>query len=251
MIYGIARDQYGATLQAEGAELMILRNGGEVARAPIFSTPKGDRNFEVTIAIDLNRPGTRSYNERALTEQALYSIAVEMNGQRFFPIEANGTLRIGSAGERLRLDLNLGLDSDGDGLPDAWEEWQLYNAGKQRGANGWDLSLITRDGDFDGDGISNLQEYIAGTFASDAAERLELRILARSATEVRFEFFTITGKVYRIERSSDLQNWSEVKFSVGSASASGTFHTGQAVDIVTAVATTSGGVSEFYRLIVR
>jgi len=44
------------------------------------------------------------------------------------------------------------------------------------GQNGWDLSLLTRDGDFDGDGISNWQEYIAGTFATDPTDYLSLRV---------------------------------------------------------------------------
>jgi len=101
----------------------------------------------------------------------------------------------------------LGEDKDGDGLPDAWEEWQLYIAGRRPGVNGWDLSLITRDGDFDGDGISNFHEYIAGTFAADPSDRFELRLLGKTASAVQLEFFGITGKVYTVEgerRSQDV-----------------------------------------------
>jgi hypothetical protein len=70
-----------------------------------------------------------------------------MNGLLFYPIEVNGNLTAGKGGESVRLDLNLGVDSDDDGLPDTWEEWQLYQAGYFPDENGWDLSLIDRDGD--------------------------------------------------------------------------------------------------------
>ena len=56
------------------------------------------------------------------------------------------------------------------GIPDAWEQSQLYAAGILPGEDGWDLSLIDRDGDFDKDGISNWLEYIAGTFATDPTD---------------------------------------------------------------------------------
>ena len=47
-------------------------------------------------------------------------------------------------------------DSDGDGLPDWWEEAHDLDAGDPDGADG-------AYGDADGDGLSNLAEYLAGT----------------------------------------------------------------------------------------
>jgi subtilisin family serine protease len=47
-------------------------------------------------------------------------------------------------------------DSDGDGLPDWWEEAHDLDAGDPNGANG-------AYGDADGDGLTNLGEYLAGT----------------------------------------------------------------------------------------
>ena len=48
------------------------------------------------------------------------------------------------------------VDSDGDGLPDEWEEANGLDAGDSNGANG-------AYGDADGDGLSNVAEYLAGT----------------------------------------------------------------------------------------
>ncbi len=251
VIYGIVRDQVGATLSVEGADIILLRDGKEIGRAPIFTEVRGDLNYELNLAIDQSRSGTRTYSSKSVPAQGVYSLVVEMNGQKFYPIEVSGTLRAGNGGERVQLDLNLGVDSDRDGLPDAWEEWQLYQAGKLPGANGWDLSLITRDGDFDGDGISNYHEYVAGTFAGDAAERFELRIRGKTATQVQFEFFAITGKIYRIEESADLQTWTTVLFSTSPTGAAAKNHRATAVDILPAYVPTPSGTARFYRLVVR
>lgn len=235
----------------EGAELVLLRSGLEIGRTPVFSGVKGDFNYELKIRIDQSRPATRVYSEQAIASNGLYSVVVEMNGQKFYPINASGNLQAGIGGERVRLDLNLGVDTDRDGLPDAWEEWQLYQRGIRPGPNGWDLSLITRDGDFDGDGISNYDEYIAGTFAGDATERFELRIVNKTPTGVKFEFFAITGKLYAIEESSDLKTWAPISFRVGSATKGAVRYQAPAVDIVTATVDSPVVTSRFYRLSVR
>ena len=250
-IYGVVRDQVGATLQVEGAELILLRNGIELGRTPVFSQLKADFNYELRIPIDQSRPATRTYSEKAVPANGLYSLVVVMNGEKYYPINASGNLQAGSGGERVRLDLNLGVDTDRDGLPDAWEEWQMYQAGLRPGANGWDLSLISRDGDFDGDGISNFDEYIAGTFAGDGAERFELRIVNKTATGVKFEFFTITGKLYSIEESADLKTWVPVGLRVGAATSAALRYQAAAVDIVTATVDSPAAASRFYRLSVR
>jgi len=250
-LFGLVRDQVGATLQAEGAELVLLRNGVELGRAPVLSQPRGDYNYTLRIHVDQNIAYTRSYSEKAVPAKGLFSVVVEMNGEKFYPINVNGNLQAEANGERVRLDLNLGVDSDRDGLPDAWEEWQMFQAGIRPGANGWDLSLITRDGDFDGDGVSNYDEYIAGTFAGDPSERFELRIVNKTPTGVKFEFFTITGKIYGIEESPDLRTWSPLDFSVAGATAAVQLFQARSVDIVTAEVTAPAAASRFYRLSVR
>lgn len=85
--------------------------------------------------------------------------------QTIAQIRVNGVLARPSGGSRLtfdtaqvlrglthRVDLEVGIaavDSDGDGLPDWWE--------KKYGGD------LTSGGDADGDGVSNLREYLAGT----------------------------------------------------------------------------------------
>ena len=250
-IYGLVRDQVGTALNVDGAEIVLLRDNVEIGRAPIFKDLRLDSNYELTIRIDQTRAGTRTYSTKAVAPQGVYSVKVLMNGQSFFPIEAAGTLRAGNGGERVRLDLTLGVDANNDGLPDAWEEWQLYQAGRRPGQAGWDINLITRDGDFDGDGTSNFLEYLAGTFAGDATERFELRLTNKTATAVAFEFYGITGKVYGIEQSSDLQTWTAAPFSLTAGGATVSLHKAGAVGVQPAFVAVTDGVSRFYRLTVR
>ncbi len=251
-LFGLVRDQTGQTLTAEGAQLILLKGTTEVGRSPI-SFSRIDQSYELEIRLDQNRPGTTLYSEKAITSQGLFSIAVEMNGSRFYPIEATGSLTAGKGSERVRLDLNLGQDTDRDGLPDVWEQWQLYQSGRFPDDNGnWDLSLIDRNGDFDGDGRSNFLEYVAGTFAGDATEKLDLQIKEKLDTQIRFEFYAITGKTYTIERTTDAKSWTRVPFSIGNAPAADLSYTATDAAILSAfTAPQAGAPKEFFRLTVR
>lgn len=249
-LYGLVRDQTGTVLATEGAELILMRDGEEVGRAPV-SAVMAESNYQLDVRLDAGRASTRLYTDQAIAAQGQFSIAVSLGGQLYYPIEVAGTLRAGNGGERIRLDLTLGEDSDRDGLPDAWEYWQLYQMGEYPGSPGWNLARVTRDGDLDGDGVSNYQEYIAGTFAGDATERFELAIKSRSDDRVSFEFFAITGKIYNIEESTDLVTWKTIPFSVTENGTAANYFRSPDVAVTPAYAKPAPGGRNFYRLSVR
>ncbi|MDE2642310.1 MAG: hypothetical protein OSB55_06100 [Verrucomicrobiota bacterium] len=213
-IHGDVRDQYGLLIPAGGSTVLGFQGGKEMMRQALTSVSGADYNYLIRMRMDMLRPSTAAYSSKAMTLGGVYTLAVEIGGEILYPIEMASRPSVGSPGARRRLDLTLGIDSDGDGLPDAWEESQLHHAEIRPGINGWDLSLIDRDGDFDKDGISNFNEYIAGTYASDASSALALKIKEQLGDFVRFEFYAIYGKSYILEASSDLQNWSAVSFSL-------------------------------------
>lgn len=251
-IYGMVRDQVGHTITADGAEVILLKGGVEVGRTRIVSGQQLDQSYELQMRIDQSRTGTTLYHDKAIVAQGLYSLAVAMNGSLFYPIEVAGTLKAGKGGERVRLDLNLGEDTDRDGLPDAWEAWQLYQAGHDPDENGnWNLSLIDAASDFDQDGQSNLLEYVAGTFAGDATEVFSMAIKEKREKSVRLEFFGITGKTYTIESSSDMKTWTRVNFSAGQPGADTPAYMARDVALVSVFTTPRSNSNEFYRLSVR
>ena len=213
-VFGDVRDQYGILIPAGSASVVLYADAKEMAREALTDTPGKDFNYQIRVRIDMLRHNSASYSSRALSTGKIFTLRIESGGQVFYPIEMATSAAVGNAADRRRLDLTLGVDSDGDGLPDAWEESQLYQGGIRPGANGWDLSLIGRPGDFDHDGKSNFEEYLAGTYAADASSVMGLQIKEKLAAAVRLEFYAIYGKSYTLESSPDLHVWSDAAFSL-------------------------------------
>src|SRR6185369_6783275 len=86
-------------------------------------------------------------------------------------------------------------DQDGDGLADSWE--RLF-FGSTTGANGGP------NDDPDGDGMTNLAEFRAGTNPLDAQSYLRIDSVRLVGSQPRLTFATATGRRYRIERSLTL-----------------------------------------------
>lgn len=253
-LYGTVRDQVGQTVAVDGAQLIILKGEVEIGRAPIDPNLATDRNYKLSVRVDQNRAGTTLYTEKALPADAGFSLVVFMNGKKFYPIEISQNLYIGKGAESVRLDLNLGEDGDNDGLPDVWEQWQLYQAGLLPDENGdWAIELLKKDGDFDKDGHSDLSEYLAGTFAGDSTEYFELKIKEKQSGVIRFEFYGVTGKTYSMEHSADSNTWEGISFSVGSAEVkSSSVYRAPGVGVVSAfIASSDSNDRKFFRLTVR
>jgi hypothetical protein len=203
----MVRDENGQTLRVDGAQVVFYKNGIELLRQAISEGSQLDQNYQIRLRMDMLRSGTQTYSGLANSTGTAFTLGILLHNAIYYPIEMSAPRAVGKPGERVRLDLTLGIDSDGDGIPDAWEESQLYAGGIMPGSNGWDLSLLDRNGDFDGDGIPNWNEYIAGTYAADATDFLSLEIKESLTRHVRLQFFSIYGKVYSLESSSDLQAW--------------------------------------------
>ncbi len=97
------------------------------------------------------------------------------------------------------------LDGDNDGLPNAYES---ATPGLNP-ANPLDAALDT-----DGDGFTNLQEFVAGTNPNDATSRL-VSAGALSGGNFAVSWGSVAGKFYRLERSDSLAgSWQTVALHV-------------------------------------
>jgi hypothetical protein len=102
-------------------------------------------------------------------------------------------------------------DSDGDRMPDAWES-----------ANGMSPAVNDAVADADGDGFNNLTEYHAGTNPRSAGSAL--RITEWSASPPALASVTWEAqpnRLYRIQYSTGLSEWSHVPGQVYSQSSAG------------------------------
>src|SRR3989442_11141385 len=85
-------------------------------------------------------------------------------------------------------------DRDGDGMPDDWE--QNYSLKPDDPA---DAEL-----DSDGDGLTNLQEYLSGTNPREPSSRLQFDSLSALAGTVTLRFTAVANLSYTIQYRDDL-----------------------------------------------
>ncbi len=101
-----------------------------------------------------------------------------------------------------------GGDFNFDGLPDDWQREQFGNDSSK-----WGGPLV----DTDGDGVNNLNEFLAGTRANDAASVLKMNI-SKSAQGWQLYWNSVPGLIYKVQASDNFNVWSEVggyRFSAG------------------------------------
>lgn len=213
VIEGVVRDDIGDPYGYAGAALELYHGDTLVGQSLIRNDLWPEVNFRISVA--LSAVSTLDiYKPTALKPFSPLTAKVVVGEQTFLPFKVGGGgLSVGNSGETGFVELTLGLDSDDDGLPDTWEEWQLAQLGIYPGNPDFDLSLIDPDGDFDGDGVSNYIEYLAGTYATDAESRFQLSIVDVAETgEATLEFLAVIDRKYKIERLSEGQTWEPVPF---------------------------------------
>ena len=135
--YGLIRDEYGVPLAADAKA---------VARLVREAEPEGriyaQSAIEANVYLGMN-----------------YRLSLEIDS-----LSPSPTWATPAAGTLQRRDYTLGEDADGDGLPDAWELWMMeLNPRAGEAGEPDDLASFRPDADSDRDGMSNMQEFLAGT----------------------------------------------------------------------------------------
>ena len=98
-------------------------------------------------------------------------------------------------------NLTVLSDSDGDGLPDAWETAHGLSA-----TDPADAAL-----DSDGDGQSNLGEYRAGTSPTNGGSCLKLEGVTQANGTATVSFNAVSNQTYTVEWRADLgDTWTKL-----------------------------------------
>ena len=242
--FGMVRDELGRPLEGEKVEVLFETSSGRLVRTRVGLGIPGI-NYRLRVPMDAGSTADL-YNPVAMRYAMPYKIRVKVGAKVYLPIEMVGDLgKMGQPGEETLLNLTLGEDTDGDGLPDAWERALL--------AQGQGLGDINPNDDTDGDGMSNLDEYISGNYAFDKDDGLRLDIVERAQAGTVLEFMGIKGRTYTIKGSPDLKEWSDLSFEVEGQD--GELENIRAVKVqmyrVTIPGDESGATTKFFKLMVQ
>ncbi len=92
------------------------------------------------------------------------------------------------------------LDGNGNGMADSWERDYFGSASTNRTA-------LT---DTDGDGLSDYEEFMAGTNPTNAASRLNVSLTLQSNVWVRLQWPSTPAHGYRLQSTTNLVQWAPV-----------------------------------------
>ncbi len=124
------------------------------------------------------------------------------------PIQMTGSFSaLGRPGGETRIDLTLGVDANGDGIPDAWEYAFLAAIGSSLS-----LSNLNAGLDVTGDGRTLLQEFLLGNYPFNPTGSFTLTLQDINGGSPILAFESMTGRSYTLSGSADLGQWTPLSF---------------------------------------
>lgn len=243
LFYGMVRDEYGTPLNS-GAEIILETSSGVQIKTRVISGLEPGVNYKLEVPMDAGI-ASDLYKPTALRPTVPFRIQVKLGEVTYLPIEMTGDFaQLGLPGQRTLLNLTLGEDSNGDGLPDAWQ--RMINS---------DITKVRPGDDADGDGLTNLQEYLAGTYAFDPKDGFTLKIARFNGDAPVLEFLAIRGRTYTLQGSADLKTWTTLSFRLTAEAGAAARPNYQATDVrplqVEASTDASQPAPRFFRLMVQ
>lgn len=188
-----------------GIRLFVTdKDGVRLAQTAVFTPGSlGAMNFTLMIPVATSRvPGYATIGDTV-------QLTARVGDSTYTGLLDAGDAKIGSPGAAVNLRLMLAEDENGNGVADVYEESVLDRA--------WELGIdidetYDPNGDYDGDGKSNLEEYRLGTDALDAKDCFTVR-----AADVTDDLFALTvdmnaGRTYSVKDSDDLKTWNRAAF---------------------------------------
>jgi len=203
------RNEQGVPIIGDNIKVIAISTEGGSVVSKVNDVFRPGVNYILNVPME-SGAGRNLFATAAFKQKMGFTLKVIIDGENYLPIEMIGnTSKMGMPGEITYLDLTIGEDRDGDGLPDAWERAIASVTGKS-------IEQIGPNDDSDGDGLSNLDEYISGSYAFDKKDGVIIDIKGISEEQATFEFLGITGRSYSIEVSSDFKSWKPADFKLTS-----------------------------------
>jgi hypothetical protein len=209
LLYGTVRDGYGTPLTSANAQVIFQTPAGPQLAAPIIPGISPGVNFQMKVPLDSGSTPDL-YQPNALVPGTAFKFVVVVGGVTNLPIEMAVTnLSLGLWAKTTRVDLTLGVDSNGDGIPDAWENAFLAALGLNI-----PLSSINANSVLTADGLTLRQEYLLGTYPFDPGDPLMITFVGFYGAAPILQFPTVSGRSYTVLSSTDLKNWNPAGFNL-------------------------------------
>lgn len=203
-IFGQVRNEFGDPIHVVGGKVELVTDSGIRIKTSLVPNLGIAQNYRLSVPMDAGLIA-EPYKATALKPDVPFRLSVTLDGVTYLPIEMAADFKsLGLPGRETRIDLTLGEDLDGDGLPDAWERALLKD--------GQGIADINPNDDADGDGISNLNEYLAGTYAFDSEDGFSLEIAGFNNGAPILKFLALRGRTYSVLGSVDLTSWRDIAF---------------------------------------
>ena len=199
--YGEARDAFGWPFQNGAGATVVARQGtNECASYTIRGPIYPGINFVLPIYLhDAN--ANVAYSDKAVRSGSSVQILIVQDGVTQELMGGSDGYVVGEAARFKNIILTAGTDLDHDGLPDAWERELIAYLDDPRYTTIWD---INPNDDADGDGVSNVNEFAAGTFAFLRDDFLRIEDYGASGGLFGLGFLSVPGKAYSVVQSTNL-----------------------------------------------
>lgn len=210
--YGQVRNEFGWPVTSDDALTLELQVGDAlIDRASISERSGTGVNFVLEAPCDAGTDSAR-YADFAVRSGDVVAVHA-LDGTNVVPVmHVDAIPAVGIAGDAIRVDIQLGTDSDNDGLSDRWENIIINNDANDDIRT---LADVSATDDYDGDGVSNADEFFSGTspvFEGDVFELLDFMKTADGSPALCFA--TVVGFTYQITATTapGSDEWIPVSF---------------------------------------